>query len=376
VDADAPFGTAHTAGDDVAGLFRDCCRTAGEGRRADDLQLLKVRQVGDEICGHAAGEIMLFGIVAEVLEREHHQHRPVRRRQRQWRRRNGNGRSEGCALGYGRGRDIEQIAAPLRGAQQPLGLVAERAADVLDALRDTVFGDEDSWPDRLHQFVPVDERPGIDDQIAQQIERFGPQGQLRAVLGEKTAAHEIERETVEAVDYPRFGAHRLPIALYIEPGGLPPPRGSGGVDLGRQVEPCWHLRSERLIRTPDARRPDGGRSCGHNGLRSSPRPVENIPQQDSAQNAFDKLARTFAAQVEALKRYPSGGEQKMTVQHVHVAEGGQAIVGNVNAPTEGVGARKKWEDQPHTQLAYAPGVEMPRQIDLPDARGWGGAYRA
>ncbi len=33
--------------------------------------------------------------------------------------------------------------------------------------------------------------------------------------------------------------------------------------------------------------------------------VENIPQQDSAQNAFNKLARTFAAQVEALKEYRS-----------------------------------------------------------------------
>ena len=29
--------------------------------------------------------------------------------------------------------------------------------------------------------------------------------------------------------------------------------------------------------------------------------VDNIPQQDSAQTAFNKLARTFAAQVEALK---------------------------------------------------------------------------
>jgi hypothetical protein len=91
--------------------------------------------------------------------------------------------------------------------------------------------------------------------------------------------------------------------------------------------------------------------------------VDNLPQQDSAQNAFNKLARTFAAQAEALKRYRSGGEQKMTVQHVHVAEGGQAIVGNVNAPAEGVGARKKSEDQPHAQLAYAPGIEMPRQIE-------------
>jgi hypothetical protein len=90
--------------------------------------------------------------------------------------------------------------------------------------------------------------------------------------------------------------------------------------------------------------------------------VDTIQQQDSAQNAFNKLARTFATQVEALKRYRSSGEQKMTVQHVHVADGGQAIVGNVNAPTQGVGARKKTEDQPHA-LGYAPGVAMPRQIE-------------
>jgi len=90
--------------------------------------------------------------------------------------------------------------------------------------------------------------------------------------------------------------------------------------------------------------------------------VENIPQQDSAERAFNKLTRTFAAQIAALKDYRSKGEQRMVVQHVHVAEGGQAIVGNVNAPAEGVGARKKSEVQPHA-LAYAPGVEMPRQIE-------------
>jgi hypothetical protein len=62
--------------------------------------------------------------------------------------------------------------------------------------------------------------------------------------------------------------------------------------------------------------------------------VENIPQQDSAERAFNKLARTFATQMEALKRYRTGGEQKVTVQHVSVSEGGQAIVGNV---TQGPG---------------------------------------
>jgi hypothetical protein len=39
--------------------------------------------------------------------------------------------------------------------------------------------------------------------------------------------------------------------------------------------------------------------------------------------------RTFATQLEALKRYRTGGEQKVTVQHVSVSEGGQTIVGNV-----------------------------------------------
>ena len=57
--------------------------------------------------------------------------------------------------------------------------------------------------------------------------------------------------------------------------------------------------------------------------------VDNIPQQDSAERAFNKLARTFANQLEALKRYRSAGSQTVRVEHVTVNEGGQAIVGNV-----------------------------------------------
>jgi len=57
--------------------------------------------------------------------------------------------------------------------------------------------------------------------------------------------------------------------------------------------------------------------------------VETIDQQDSAERAFNKLARTFTAQMEALKRYRTGGEQTVRVEHVTVNEGGQAIVGNV-----------------------------------------------
>lgn len=47
-------------------------------------------------------------------------------------------------------------------------------------------------------------------------------------------------------------------------------------------------------------------------------------------NLATKLLRTYAAQLEALKSYRTGGQQRMTVEHVHVNDGGQAIIGNVN----------------------------------------------
>jgi hypothetical protein len=55
-----------------------------------------------------------------------------------------------------------------------------------------------------------------------------------------------------------------------------------------------------------------------------------IPEQDSNGNLAVKLLRTFAAQTEALQRYRGKGQQKVTVEHVHVHTGGQAIVGSVS----------------------------------------------
>ena len=55
-------------------------------------------------------------------------------------------------------------------------------------------------------------------------------------------------------------------------------------------------------------------------------------QQDSAERAFNKLARTFAAQIETFKKYRTGGEQKVTVQHVTVSDNAQPSTRG--APTE------------------------------------------
>jgi hypothetical protein len=58
---------------------------------------------------------------------------------------------------------------------------------------------------------------------------------------------------------------------------------------------------------------------------------DQYPQsKESNINRATKLLRTFAAQMEALKKYRTGGQQKMIVEHVHVHQGGQAIVGNVS----------------------------------------------
>jgi hypothetical protein len=57
--------------------------------------------------------------------------------------------------------------------------------------------------------------------------------------------------------------------------------------------------------------------------------ADDLAQQDSASRALGRLNRTFPAQLEALNRYRCKGEPALTVQNVSVADGGNAIVGNV-----------------------------------------------
>jgi hypothetical protein len=54
-----------------------------------------------------------------------------------------------------------------------------------------------------------------------------------------------------------------------------------------------------------------------------------IERLELQERVFNKLARTFTTQMEALRKYRNGGKQTVTVQHVNIEDGGQAIVGNV-----------------------------------------------
>ncbi|MGA3116679.1 MAG: hypothetical protein ABSF90_19840 [Syntrophobacteraceae bacterium] len=72
------------------------------------------------------------------------------------------------------------------------------------------------------------------------------------------------------------------------------------------------------------------------------RRAEYVDNCDRFIGMATKLLRTFTAQVEALKKYRSKGEQKVVVEHVHVHQGGQAIVGTITQTRgEGVADEKQ-----------------------------------
>jgi hypothetical protein len=83
-------------------------------------------------------------------------------------------------------------------------------------------------------------------------------------------------------------------------------------------------------------------------------------------NQANKLSRTYTMLLEALNRHRGKGQQKVTVEHVHVHAGGQAVVGMVEAP--GGGDRANSEERPHgKQVAHAPEPEMRRPDEERDS---------
>ncbi len=66
---------------------------------------------------------------------------------------------------------------------------------------------------------------------------------------------------------------------------------------------------------------------------------KHLEQIERFANIVNKFARTFALQMDALQRYRSGPEPKLTVNNVSVGGGGQAIVGTITQNTGGGGTK-------------------------------------
>ncbi len=86
--------------------------------------------------------------------------------------------------------------------------------------------------------------------------------------------------------------------------------------------------------------------------------AETLYELESAGRMLNQLARTYSVQLEAFNRYHGGTDQKVTVQNVSVAEGGQAIVGNVTQAA----ARAAPEEVGKPKPALTDARQVPMEI--------------
>jgi hypothetical protein len=90
-------------------------------------------------------------------------------------------------------------------------------------------------------------------------------------------------------------------------------------------------------------------------------PEQSFEGRNQNLNHGNKASRTFTALLEALNKHRGKGQQKVTVEHVHVHAGGQAIVGTV---TRGGGSPATSEDQSHEPkpLPVPDGTALPCEV--------------
>lgn len=99
-------------------------------------------------------------------------------------------------------------------------------------------------------------------------------------------------------------------------------------------------------------------------LRRAMIPDQTFVGREQSLKHANKLLQTFARQLEALDKHRGKGQQKITVEHVTVEAGGQAIVGNVTA---GTSARPP-ENEAAPKLAHQPEDMMPILKDVTPAK--------
>jgi len=152
------------------------------------------------------------------------------------------------------------------------------------------------------------------------------------------AAHEIAasgalRSGLEVTDHEQLTVKLQEIqqVLYIA-------RGTGNRDAAMQVARALELyeslepadAAEGMLATQMVGTHFAALEC----LRRANLPDQTFAGRDMSLKHAQKLMTLYARQLETLNKHRGKGQQKVTVEHVHVEAGGQAIVGNVDAKRE------------------------------------------
>ncbi|KWV96281.1 hypothetical protein [Erythrobacter sp. AP23] len=88
-------------------------------------------------------------------------------------------------------------------------------------------------------------------------------------------------------------------------------------------------------------------------LRRAAVPNQTFEGRDINLKHAHKLMALYARQLETLNKHRGKGQQKVTVEHVRVEKGGQAIVGNVET-----GGKREADNRP-AELEHKPDDTMP-----------------
>ncbi len=99
-------------------------------------------------------------------------------------------------------------------------------------------------------------------------------------------------------------------------------------------------------------------------LRRAMIPNQTFEGREQALKHANKLLQTFARLLEVLDKHRGKGQQKITVEHVTVEAGGQAIVGNVTAAP----AARPAQEGAAPMLAHQPAEFMPLIKDITPAK--------
>lgn len=102
---------------------------------------------------------------------------------------------------------------------------------------------------------------------------------------------------------------------------------------------------------------------GAMSMSAKMRHADMLPQFQAYSGLANKFMRTFAVQMETLAKIRRGGEQ--IVKHVHVYDGGQAVVANTINQHRGVGGALKDGGQSDATNAIAGSAALP----CPDEAG-------
>jgi hypothetical protein len=93
-------------------------------------------------------------------------------------------------------------------------------------------------------------------------------------------------------------------------------------------------------------------------MRRAAHSQQSIESRDMNLKHAQKLMALFTHQVAALDKHRGKGQQKVTVEHVNVEAGGQAVVGNVEMGRSNQSRNAIKEGEPST-IENAPEVPLP-----------------